>query len=419
MNSIVPTSVVSAEPVQLAAMKNWLRVAPTVMNDDADITDLITEARQQCELLSNSALVRRTFVQYLDHFPGHHTHEGNCFGGGFANAGGNGGGSGYDGLSVDRHGRWHGEIKMKRPPLVSVQSIWFIGTDGRPYTLNPGQDFVVDVASRPGRIRPIPYTVWPLTLHVPAAVAIRFTAGYAPNSDGVLAGQAAIAEPETATSALNITWQPSQLVLQYAFQVDENNNIWIQTTGPNGTTGSGARPAFEAQAIGGTIASDGTAAWLNVGPLRGFWTPGTVYAGLKQCVILDFNSNLQLLNVATIISQTILPYSLQTVGAAPLPWSDTLGGLTTDNGVTGAWRCLGPYNALGNTGLSLPNSPEQQAAVTIDWTLPKTVTRAIKTLVTHWYRNREPVAAGTVSKVPLHFEDMLGEVTLHDFAPTP
>jgi hypothetical protein len=412
MNSIVRTSLISAEPVSLAQMKNWLRVPMSVTFDDPDISDMITEARQHCELLTNAALVRANYVQYLDHFPGSHAREYDSFGNGGITSG-----SGHAGFGYGRNHRWHGEIKMKRPPLVSVESIWFIGTDGRPYTLNPGQDFIVDVASKPGRIRPIPYTVWPLTLHVPAAVAIRFTAGYAPNSDGVLAGQAAISEPETLTSELNPTWQPTQTVLQCAFQVDENNNIWIQTTSPSGVTGS-ARPGFEAVAIGGTILLDGTANWLNVGPLRGFWTPGTQYAGSQAYVVLDFNSNLQLLNVAALISQTIPPYSLQTVGASPLPWSSTLGGFTADNGVAQAWRCLGPYIALGDNGLALPNSPEQQAAVTVDWTLPKTVSRAIKILVTHWYRNREPVAQGTVSKVPLHFEDLLGSVTIHDFAPT-
>lgn len=414
MNSIVRTSLITTEPVSLDAMKNWLRVPTSVTSDDVDIADLITEARQHCELLTNCALVRSTFVEYLDHFPGYGSREYDSFGNGGISSS-----SGHDGFGTDRHHRWHGEIKMKRPPLVSVQSIWFIGTDGRPYTLNPGQDFIVDVASQPGRIRPIPYTVWPLTLHVPAAIAIRFTAGYAPNSDGVAAGETAIAEPETATAALNPTWQPSQTVAQYAFQVDESNNIWIQTTGPNGTTGSGARPSFEAQPIGGTITGDGTANWLNVGPLQGFWTPGTAYAGLQSYVILDFNSNLQLLNVAALISQTIAAYSLQTVGAEPLPWSVTLGGFTRDNGVAQAWRCLGPYTALGNTGLAIPNSPEQQAAVTIDWTLPKTVSRAIRALVTHWYRNREPVSQGSVSRVPLHVEDMLGGVTIQDFSPTP
>ena len=36
MNSIVRTSVISAEPISLASMKNWLRVPTSVTNDDVD-----------------------------------------------------------------------------------------------------------------------------------------------------------------------------------------------------------------------------------------------------------------------------------------------------------------------------------------------------------------------------------------------
>lgn len=413
MNSVVRTSPIAVEPISLTTAKNWLRVYVT--GDDTEIEDLITEAREYCELQTNCALVRANYVQYLDHFPGSRVRESGYAPGGMGTGGTE---SGYGGYGTDRHGRWHGEIKMKRPPLLSVQPIRFIGTDGRPYTLNPGQDFIVDVASQPGRIRPIPYTVWPLTLHVSGAIAIPFTAGYAPNSDGIAAGQTAISEPESLTSSLSPTWQPSQTVLQYAYQLDENNNIWIQTTSGSGTTGT-SRPNFEATAIGGTITGDGTANWLNVGPLRGFWAPGTQYAGLKQYVILDWNSNLQLLNVASLISQTIAPYSLQTVGTEPIPWATTLGGQTRDNNVAAAWVCLGPYNALGDTGLVIPNSPEQQAAITVDWTLPKLVTRAMRVLITHWYRNRELVTAGSVAKIPVSVEEMLGSVAIHDFSPTP
>ena len=410
MNSVVRTNVISAEPVSLTAMKNWLRVS--VSNDDADIADLITEAREQCELITNCALVRASYVQYLDNFPGWE-HEFDSYG----TTGANGYPAYHDGFGYNRHGRWKGEIKIKRPPLVEVQSLWFIGTDGRPYTMNPGQDFVIDVASQPGRIRPIPYTIWPLTLHVPAAVAIRYIAGYAPNSDGIAAGQTAISEPEDDSQGLNPTWQPGATYSKYQFTEDENGNLWIQTASPNGVTGT-TRPNFEAQAIGGTISGDGTAAWLNVGPVRGFWTPGTSYSGNQSYVLLDFNSNLQLLNVANLISQTIPAYSLQSVGVSPLNWGETLGALTTDNGVAGAWLCLGPYDALGNTQLSPPNSPEQQAAVQVDRTLPKVVTRAIKALVWHWYYNRDLAVSGSANKVPMHIEEMLGNVRIEDFAPT-
>jgi hypothetical protein len=411
MNSIVRTATLSAEPVTLSAMKNWLRVAATEVNDDPDITDLITEARTQAELLSNCALVRSQFVQYLDHFPGWHARE--YFVG--TNGGGYGASGGQSGMGYDKHGRWHGEITVKRPPLVSVQPITFIGTDGRPYTLNPGQDFVVDAASKPGRIRPIPYTIWPLTLHVPAAIAIPFTAGYAPNADSVSAST--IAEPETLTQAENPSWQPGVATPQYSYQLDSNANVEVQMNAGSPATASGDNlPAWPT--IGQTVV-DGGCLWLNCGPIRGFWAPGTPYAGFNSWVILDFNSNLQLLNVSSLISQTIAPYSLQVVGMEPLPWSGTVGGLTEDNGQAGAWICLGAYTALGDTGLAQPNSPEQQAAVIVDLTLPKVVTRFIKALVTHWYYNREPVTQGSTSKVPLHLEDMLGEVTIHDFAPTP
>ena len=416
MNSLVRTAVISSEPVSLTVMKNWLRIPPSVVNDDGDIEDLIEEARVQAELLTNCALVRSTFVQYLDHWPGWGAREFDYYGGG---SGGAASGSGsYAGMGYDRHHRWHGEIKVKRPPLVSVQGITFIGTDGRPYTLNPGQDFVVDIASQPGRIRPIPYTIWPLTLHVPAAIAISFTAGYAPNSGGIAAGQTAIAEPETDTSASNPTWKPAVATPQWSYLIDANNNVEVQMNSGSPLTASGDNPPAWPAVVGGTVV-DGGCLWQNCGPVRGFWVPGTAYAGLNAWVILDFNSNLQLLNVAALTSQTIAPYSLQVVGTEPLPWSATVGGLTPDNGIANAWICLGPYIALGDTGLALPNSPEQQAAVTVDLTLPKTVNRFIKALVTHWYYNREPVVSGSTSKVPMHLEDMLGGVTVHDFAPTP
>lgn len=390
-------------------MKNWLRLPQSVVNDDLEVDSLIEEARTHCELLSNCALVRSTFVQYLDHFPGHHRdgHSGAGAGYGFGVAG-----EGWGNGRYNRHQRPANEIKIKRPPLVSVQPIVFIGTDGRPYTLNPGQDFIVDVASQPGRIRPMPNCSWPDTLDVPAAIAIPFTAGYAPNSWA----PAQIAEPETVTEAIDPSWKPGVTLQQYSYFVDPNGNVEVQMNAGPVVTGA-TEPTWGA--IGSTqTPGDGTS-YLNVGPIRGFWTPGTLYTGQQQYVILDFNSNLQLLNVPSLTSQNIAPYSLQAVGASPLPWGTTRSTPTTDNGVANAWICLGAYTALGNTGLSVPNAPEQQAAYVVDWTLPLSATRAMKALVTHWYYNREPVAGETARKVPLHVEDMLGEITIYDFSPTP
>src|SRR5579859_5692948 len=109
MNSIVRTATLSAEPVTLDRMKNWLRVPPSVVNDDPDIIDLITEARIQAELLSNCALVRSQFVQYLDHFPGWGSRQFDYYG---SNAGAYGSSGAQGGVGYDRHRRWHGEITV-------------------------------------------------------------------------------------------------------------------------------------------------------------------------------------------------------------------------------------------------------------------------------------------------------------------
>src|SRR5580704_4038082 len=146
MNSLVRTATVGPELVTLVDMKNWLRVPQSVVNDDLKISSLIKAARMHCELLTNCALVRSKFVQYLDHFPGWGSREFGYYGT-TGTSGGVAGGMGYN-----RHHRHYGEIKLKRPPGISVQSLTYIGTDGRPYTLNPGQDFIVDVASQPARI---------------------------------------------------------------------------------------------------------------------------------------------------------------------------------------------------------------------------------------------------------------------------
>ena len=409
--SVVRVKTIGPELVTLAKMKNWLRVDQSVTADDDDITGLIQEARMQAELISNACLVRSKWVQYHDHFPGWRLGYGASFDGAGIMTG-PGLRSGYgDSVNINQHPL---EIKIKRPPLVSVLPITFIDTNGRPNTLNPGEDFVVDLASRPGRIRPIPFTVWPVTL--PAAinaVAIPFISGFAPNADAL--GGPTTSEPETSSDAIAPSWKPGNYP-QYSYLIDPSGNVEVQMNPGNPATGAGpAAPVFAA--IGGEVA-DGGCLWQNFGPIQGTWMPGQNYA--SPCVLLDYNSNLQLLMVPQLTSQTIPPYSEgESLSVEPLPWGENLGAFTTDNGIVGAWMCIGPYNAMGNLQLVTPNTPEQQAAYTQDYTLPRQVTRFIKALVSHWYYNREPVVSGSTSTVPYLLEDMLGEVTVHDFNPTP
>lgn len=173
MSALIRAAIPTPEPVLLAAMKNILKINSTT--DDAFINQLIQSAREYAETITERALVRTTYTQYLDHFPLWRTREFGSYQAGLMHS------------SEHFHHR-HGEIKIKRPPLISVQKVVYIDTTGNPQQLNPGTDFVVDPATEPGRIRPIPYTVWPLTMHTENAVAIFFTAGYA---------AAGTSEPET------------------------------------------------------------------------------------------------------------------------------------------------------------------------------------------------------------------------------
>jgi hypothetical protein len=74
--------------------------------------------------------------------------------------------------------------KLFYSPLVSVEKITYIATDGTPTDLLPGApdkqdgDFVVDTSSEPPRLFPNSGQYWPPCLYVPNAVAIYFTAGY-------------------------------------------------------------------------------------------------------------------------------------------------------------------------------------------------------------------------------------------------
>lgn len=73
-------------------------------------------------------------------------------------------------------------IVVPKPPLVSVTSITYVDTNGAPQTWDPSL-YTVDAPTgdfaEPGRIYPNYGTVYPVTRAQPAAVTIRFVAGYA------------------------------------------------------------------------------------------------------------------------------------------------------------------------------------------------------------------------------------------------
>jgi hypothetical protein len=71
-------------------------------------------------------------------------------------------------------------------PVLSVEKIVYIGTDGLPHELLPGRDFIVDLHSEPARIFTMPGQLWPACVYTPNAVKIYVTAGYDADPDAVL-----------------------------------------------------------------------------------------------------------------------------------------------------------------------------------------------------------------------------------------
>lgn len=68
-----------------------------------------------------------------------------------------------------------------------------------------------------------------------------------------------------------------------------------------------------------------------------------------------------------------------------------------------------PFNPVGDT-------PGQQPDSIVSLAVPESVRTFILMLVSHWYHNREPVAAGLVAEVPLHVKDLLADLAVSSFA---
>ncbi len=147
------------EPITLVEAKAHLRVDGSA--EDTLITSLIVAARQWCEGYQNRAYVTQTWDMVLDEWPGD--------------------------PCPDR-------IRIPLPPLQSVASVKYKGTDGIQVVM-PAADYLVDLASQPGRLVLGYGKSWPTaTLQPAAAIEVRFTAGY---------GAAAVV-PETVKQAIKL-----------------------------------------------------------------------------------------------------------------------------------------------------------------------------------------------------------------------
>lgn len=75
-------------------------------------------------------------------------------------------------------------IEIPKPPLVSVESIKYIDSDGNQQTVT-ASDYIVDADATPGRVVPAYGLSWPSARSIINAVEIEYTAGYGTTPDDI------------------------------------------------------------------------------------------------------------------------------------------------------------------------------------------------------------------------------------------
>ncbi len=189
MASLVQTTLPTSEPVALADALNFCKVFVTT--DNALVASLITAARVYIEDVTGLMLAPRTYCQSLDCFPYYpYSREpyGTLYGVGALSL--------YFGYGpilptpippygMNQNGHLPFEIVLLGNPVTAVDRITYIGQDGDPHTLLPGQDFVADMTSFPARVLPLPGSVWPQCTLGANCVQVFFTAGYDTNPTAI------------------------------------------------------------------------------------------------------------------------------------------------------------------------------------------------------------------------------------------
>ena len=187
----------SREPLSLEATRKILKDPPE--DDNNEIQGLIIAARKYCEGFQNRAYLEQTWDFWLD------------------------------GFSNKKH------INIPLPPLQSVISIKYYGTDDTEYTIDPA-DYDVDDKGLVGKVVLRYNKSWPTTTLRPSnAVAIRFIAGYDTYSSTVTTTGTAVAK--TAGDDFETTWQAGKIVTingqsyRLALVTDAENLVLATTAG--------------------------------------------------------------------------------------------------------------------------------------------------------------------------------------------
>jgi len=148
--SLIISTQPTAEPLHIAEVKLHLRIDSST--EDTLLTALTKGAREYCELFQRRAYVMRTYQLRLDNFtnPVGYTM--------------------FGGIPVT-------DIELPYAPLIGVDSVQYVDTDGDTQTLSTDY-YTVDTYSTPGRLLLAYGQSWPSTLDMPDAVIITYKAGY-------------------------------------------------------------------------------------------------------------------------------------------------------------------------------------------------------------------------------------------------
>lgn len=169
----MPSKLITApteEPVSLADAKAHLRV--DISDDDALIGAMISAARQEAEAACRRALVTQQWKLMLDRFPAPNMNVSSA-----TWYGPQWGTSPGPLTTLAPEGKTGYEIILPQPPLVSVESVKYIDTDGNQQTL-ASTDYKLDTATEPARLVPAYGKTWPATRNEINAVEVSFTCGY-------------------------------------------------------------------------------------------------------------------------------------------------------------------------------------------------------------------------------------------------
>jgi hypothetical protein len=200
--------------------------------EDVFITNWITAARIQGEIITGRGLAQRTWTQVLDSFP-YYTDTIQSQ-------------SAYPPAyySLPRYSStlWNYSqmIKLAYPPVISVQGMIFIDSTGNTQTLLQDVDFVLDRITEPPRIFPMPGQYWPASLYVANSLQINFTAGYDPDPTAIDTHTIASVPPNQQVTSTIVSGIPQMLNLAILNLV----GFWFENRGAVGLVPSNIERMF-------------------------------------------------------------------------------------------------------------------------------------------------------------------------------